>query len=171
VSRRSPLPKTPLRLALACVAALAFALPGARAADLSGVWAIDQTAWAAQAEKLAAAMLAKLKPAELAAMKQAGVDPAAAMHDAMQEPFEATLEFLPGGRLRATTPDDGANDSGTWALTGDALHVEIAVDGETETLEGDLDGDRIVLKPVITDERADAAELMADFVVTFVRQH
>lgn len=164
------MPIAPFRLALACVAALAFALPGARAADLSGVWTVDQTAWAAQAAKLAAAMLAKLKPAELAAMKAAGVDPAAAMHEAMQEPLEATLEFLPGGRLRATTPDDGPNDSGKWALTGDALHVEIAVDGETQALDAGLDGDRIVLKPVITGDGADAAELMADFVITFVRQ-
>ncbi len=164
------MPIAPIRLAIAIVAALSFVLAEARAADLSGVWSVDQTAWAAQAEKLADAMLAKLKPDELAAMKSAGADPAAAMREAMQEPFEATLEFLAGGHLRATTPDDGPNDSGTWTLTGDALHLQIAVDGETETLDGELDGDRIVLKPTITDQEADAAELMDNFVITFVRQ-
>ena len=164
------MPIAPIRLAIAIVMALSFVLAEARAADLSGVWTVDQTAWAAQAEKLADAMLAKLKPDELAAMKAAGADPAAAMREAMQEPFEATLEFLPGGHLRATTPDEGPNDSGTWTLTGDALHLQIAVDGDTETLDGELDGDRIVLKPTISDQKADAAELMANFVITFVRQ-
>lgn len=141
-----------------------------RAADLDGVWKFDQTAWAAQSEKLLAAMLAALKPEDAAQLKAAGIDPEQAYREGLTQPIDGTIEFLPGGKLRATAAGEETVQEGSWALTGSHLRVQYPNGEQTDALEGEVAGDRIVLKPVINDPGAEDAAILQAVVVTLVRQ-
>ena len=159
-----------MRLALALILSLLMGVPCARAADLGGIWKFDQAAWAAQSDKLLAAMLAAIPAKDMADMKAAGIDPEKAYREGLSEPIDGTVEFLPDGKLRAQASGETTMEEGTWKLDGDQLHVEYP-NGETrDALEGSVAGDRIVLKPVVTDESAAEAQVLAAVVVTLVRQ-
>ncbi|MFZ1430431.1 MAG: hypothetical protein WAS21_27100 [Geminicoccaceae bacterium] len=157
------------RLVAALLLSLLALIPSARATDIGGVWNFDQAAWAAQTDKLMAAMLAALAPQDLAAMKASGIDVEKAYREGLSEPIDGAIEFLPGGRLRVTAAGEETVEEGTWALHGDQLRVEYPNGEQRDALEGSVAGDRIVLKPVITDPSSPDAPVLDAIVVTLVR--
>ena len=157
------------RLVAALLLGLLAALPGARAADLDGVWKFDQVAWAAQTDKLMAAMLAALAPQDLAAMKASGIDVEKAYREGLSQPIEGAIEFLPGGKLRVTASGEETVEEGSWEMQGDRLRVEYPNGAQRDALEGGLVGDRIVLKPVITDPSSPDTPVLEAVVVTLMR--
>lgn len=157
------------RLVAALFLALLTAIPCAGAAQIEGVWKFDQAAWAAQTDKLMAAMLAALSPQDLATMKASGIDVEKAYREGLSEPINGTIEFLPGGRLRATAAGETTVEEGSWELHGDQLRVEYPNGAQRDALVGSVVGDRIVLKPVITDPSSPDAAILQAIVVTLVR--
>jgi len=157
------------RLATALLVALLTAIPGARAANLDGVWKFDQAAWAAQTDKLMAAMLAALAPQDLAAMKASGIDVEKAYREGLSQPIDGAIEFLAGGKLRVTASGEETVEEGSWEMHGDRLRVEYPNGEQRDALEGGLSGDRIVLRPVITDPSSPEAPVLQAIVITLQR--
>jgi hypothetical protein len=141
----------------------------AGATDLSGVWQIDEPAWREQIDKIVASMLARMPPEMVAQLKAQGVDPGAMMADAAGGLAEGTIEFLPGGIVRTTSPDEGTTEDARWQLDGDQLRVDVDESDGMEGMVGEVAGDRITLRPILDRSDPDTA-MLQDLVFPLVRR-
>ena len=157
-------------LALLVVLFTAAASGSGRAADLSGVWQIDQAAWSEQVDRMVAAMLAQMPADVVAQLKAQGADPGAAMKEAAGSFSEGTIEFQPDGVVRTTTAEEGATQDARWRLDGDTLRIEVDDADGMGAMVGSVEGDRILLRPVL--ERDDDPEMafLRDLVFPLVRR-
>ncbi|MFO1050191.1 MAG: hypothetical protein U1E52_20110 [Geminicoccaceae bacterium] len=152
--------------AIATFLALYLTHAGVRAADLSGVWVIDEPVWQQQVDRLVGTMLGQMPPEALAKMKEQGMDPVAAMKEGMTSALSGTVEFLPDGRVRTTTKEDGQSEDARWQLDGNALRIMAEDAGE---MTGRVEGDRITLHPVVDDDDPEHA-MLRDLEFPLVRQ-
>ena len=136
------------------------------AADLSGVWELDQAAWQQEVDELVAKMVAQLPPEAIEGMKRNGVDPAATLKDSATNNMAGTVEFLPDGKVRTTTAEEGTTEDSRWQLDGDELRIDAPDAG---VLTGRVEGERIVLHPVI-DESDPNAAMLRDLAFQLVRR-
>ena len=123
----------------------------------------------AQTDKLMVAMLAALSPQDLAAMKASGIDVEKAYREGLSQPIDGAIEFLPGGKLRVTASGEETVEEGSWEMSGDRLRIEYPNGAQRDALEGGFSGDRIVLRPVITDPSSHDAPVLQAIVVTLKR--
>jgi hypothetical protein len=160
-----------MRIAVALLLLAASYFPGsAFAADLSGVWEIDQAAWRQQVDRMVDAMLAKMPPEAAAQLKAQGVDPGATLRDGALDDIVGTVEFLPGGVVRSTTPKDGTREDAHWQLDGDDLQITVNDAKGMEGIVGRVEGDRITMKPVIANDNEDTA-FLRQLEFPLVRRH
>ena len=94
-----------------------------------------------------------------AQLKAQGVDPGAALRDGALDDIVGTVEFLPGGVVRSTTPKDGTREDAHWQLDGDDLQITVNDAKGMEGMVGRVEGDRITMKPVIANDNEDTAFL------------
>jgi hypothetical protein len=151
------------------VAVLTAAPLVARAADLSGIWEVDKAAWNRQLDAMVAGMLRQMPPQMKAQMQAQGMDPAGALRAAASAGVDGTVEFLPDGRVRSATGDEGALEDGRWTLSGETLRVEVPDAEGLEALVGEVAGDRITLKPILANPDPGNA-FMAEMIYPLVRR-
>lgn len=148
---------------------LGIAAGAAQAADLSGVWEVDQPAWTRQTDRIVASVLAQLPPEAAAQMRAQGIDPATAFREAASAGLDGTVEFMPGGLVRTTTPEEGAAADARWSLTGNELTVQVDDAEGLAAMVGRVEGDRITLRPVLASDDPDLA-FMRELVFPLVRR-
>jgi hypothetical protein len=155
-------------LAALAIVLAACCLGPAQAADLSGVWAIDRPAWDRQLDGLIAAMLGRLPPEAIARIRADGVDPTAELRAAVSQDLDDTIEFLPQGVIRTRSAGNGVSDDGRWSAAGDLLRIEVDDAEGLEAMVGKVEGDRILLRPIVVGDAAQAG-LLSQMVYPLVR--
>ena len=159
------------RLLALLVVLLTVSLPSTvRAADLSGVWQIDQAAWSEQVDRMVAAMMAQMPPEVVAQIKAQGADLSAAMKEAAGNFSEGTIEFRSDGTVLTSTTEEGTTQDARWQLDGDTLRIEVDDADGLSAMVGSVEGDRILLRPVL-DRDADAdMAFLRDLAFPLVRR-